>query len=89
MFAGDHRWLAFLMQSAPGHVNLLLCSVARVQQRRLPLPAIRLAGGGRMLNKRDLPTWVHDALEGVVLGGLIFVGLALLAGGSLVLVQWL
>jgi hypothetical protein len=42
-----------------------------------------------MLNKRDLPTWVHDALEGVALGGLIFVGLALLAGGSLVLVQWL
>lgn len=42
-----------------------------------------------MLNKHDFPTWVHDALEGVVLGGLIFVGLALLAGGSLVLVQWL
>jgi hypothetical protein len=42
-----------------------------------------------MLNKLDLPIWVGDALKGMAFGGLIFLGLALLAGGSLVLVQWL
>ena len=33
-----------------------------------------------MLNKLDLPTWVGDALKGMALGGLIFLGLALLCG---------
>jgi len=42
-----------------------------------------------MLTKLDLPTWVHDALQGAALGGLIFLGLALLAGGSFVLAEWL
>ena len=42
-----------------------------------------------MLIKLDLPIWVGDALKGMALGGLIFLGLALLAGGSLGVVQWL
>jgi hypothetical protein len=42
-----------------------------------------------MLNKLNWPTWVHDALKGVAVGGLIFLGLALFAGGTLALVHWL
>ena len=42
-----------------------------------------------MLNQLDLPIWAGDALKGMALGGLIFLGLAVLAGGSLVVVQWL
>jgi hypothetical protein len=37
-----------------------------------------------------MPTWIDDALRGVVVGGLIFVGLTvLLAAAYLVLLSWL
>jgi hypothetical protein len=43
-----------------------------------------------VLTKFNMPTWIDDALRGVVAGGLIFVGLTvLLVAGSLVLFSWL
>ncbi len=38
-----------------------------------------------MSSDLNLPTWIGDALKGVAVGSVIFLGLALLAGGSFLL----
>jgi hypothetical protein len=52
----------------------------------IPAPSRRR----RMLKRFDMPTWLDDALKGVLVGVLIFMGLTVfLVAGSLVLLSWL